>query len=120
MDLFRNPHNKGAIKQPSVSVVKRNPMCGDEITLQLDIVDGVVKKAKFDGSACSVSVISASVLTDFLIGKKLAEVKKLEKDDLLKMINLNLTTSRVACATLVLSALKESIKKYEEGRSKNK
>jgi len=114
MDLYRNPHNKGKIKSPSVSVSKQNPMCGDEITLQLEVEDGVVKDAKFDGSACSVSIISSSVLTDYLIGKTLEKVKKLTQKDLLKLINLNLSTSRVACATLVFAALQEALKRYDE------
>jgi len=115
MDMFKNPHNRGAMDDPSISISKKNPMCGDELTLQLDIKDGVIKNAKFDGIACSVTVISSSILTDYLMGKSIEEVKKLTKEDLLKLINLNLTTSRVACATLVLFALQEAIKNYEKG-----
>lgn len=114
MDIFKNPHNKGKIKNPSVVVSKKNPMCGDELTLELDIKNNIVRDAKFEGSACSVSVISSSILTDYLIGKKLTEIKKLTKEDLLKLINLNLTTSRVACATLVYYALSDAIKNYEK------
>jgi NifU-like protein involved in Fe-S cluster formation len=80
----------------------------------LEIENGIVKNAKFDGSACSVSVISSSVLTDYLIGKKVSEIKKLDKEALLKLIDLNLTTSRVACATLILSALQEALNNYEK------
>jgi nitrogen fixation protein NifU and related proteins len=120
MDIFKNPHNRGAMNKPSVSVSKKNPMCGDELTLQLEIENGVVKDAKFDGSACSVSVISSSIFTDYLIGKKISEVKKLGKEDLLGLINLNLTTSRVACATLILSALQEALNNYEKGKQKSK
>jgi nitrogen fixation NifU-like protein len=116
MDIYRNPHNRGKLSSPSFSISKKNPMCGDELTLDLDIKNGVVKDAKFEGSACSVSVISSSILTDYLIGKKVEEVEKLNKEDLLKLINLNLTTSRVACATLILSALEEGLKDYEKGR----
>jgi nitrogen fixation NifU-like protein len=120
MDIFKNPHNRGRISSPSVSVSRKNPMCGDELTLELDIKNGIVCDAKFDGSACSISVISSSILTDYLIGKKVEEAKKLTKEDLLKLINLNLTTSRVACATLILSALQECLKKmkrkYEKGK----
>ena len=114
MDLYKNPHNRGTLGKPSVSVSKKNPMCGDEIVLQLEVVDGVVKDAKFDGSACSVSIISSSVLTDYLIGKKISEIKKLTKDDLLNSINLNLSTSRVTCATLAFTALQEALKNYEK------
>jgi len=119
MDIYKNPHNKGKLNKPSVSVSKQNPMCGDEIKLDLNIKNGIVEDAKFEGSACSVSVISSSILTDYLIGKKIEEVKKLTKEDLLKLINLNLTTSRVACATLILSALEEGLKNYTKEIVKN-
>jgi len=114
MDMYKNPHNRGKINFPSVSVSKKNPMCGDEIDLQLKFKDGILSEAKFEGSACSISIISSSILTDYMIGKTLKEIKNITKEDLLKLINLNLTTSRVACATLVLSALEDAIKKYEE------
>jgi nitrogen fixation protein NifU and related proteins len=114
MDLYRNPHNRGKMTSPSVSVSKKNPMCGDEIELQLKLADEKITEAKFEGSACSVSIISSSILTDYLLGKTLAEVKNITQADLLKLVNLNLTTSRVACATLALNALQEALKKYEE------
>lgn len=120
MDIFKNPHNRGKLAGATVSSSKKNPMCGDNLSLDLQIEDGVIKDAKFDGSACSVSVISASIMTDFLIGKKLSEVRKITKDDLLKMINLNLTTSRVACATLIFTALEDAIKNMKKEKKKKK
>jgi nitrogen fixation protein NifU and related proteins len=83
MDIYRNPSNKGKLKDPSVSIDKKNPMCGDEISLQLKFRDNVVEDAKFDGSACAVSVIASSMLTDMIIGKTLKELKSLTKEQLL-------------------------------------
>jgi nitrogen fixation NifU-like protein len=91
-------------------------MCGDEIDLVLDIKYGVIEDARFDGSACSVSIISSDLLLDFIKGKTLEDVKKLSKDELLDLIDLNLTTSRVKCATLSLTALKAAIDNYEKER----
>lgn len=117
MDMYRNPSKKGHLKDVSVEVSQKNPMCGDDVHLQLKIEDGKISDAAFDGSACSVSVISSEVLLDNITGKTLEEVKKITKDDLLKMVGLNLTTSRVACATLTLTALEHAIEKYDQEKN---
>ncbi len=113
MDTFKNPAHRGSLDNSTVDVHSNNPMCGDQVDLKLVIEDNVVKDAKFDGSACFVSVISSEKLLDYIIGKKLSDIKKISKDDLLNMVNLNLTTSRVKCALLILSALEEALQKYE-------
>lgn len=109
MDIYKNPVNKGVLPDADAHSHKKNPMCGDELTLSLKIGDGKIIDAKFDGTACAVSVISASILTEHLKGKTLEEAYKITKDELLELIDLNLTTSRVKCATLVLDALKSAL-----------
>jgi nitrogen fixation protein NifU and related proteins len=114
MAIYKNPMNRGHMDDPSVEVDGKNPMCGDKITLQLKIEDGRIADAKFDGSACAVSIISSAMATDFIIGKTIEEALKLNKDDLLKMMDLNLTTSRVKCATLIVNAIKDALEIYAE------
>ena len=113
MEIFKNPPNKGNIENPDTVSDKTNPLCGDEIHLELKITNGIIEDAKFNGSACSVSVVSSAFLTEEIIGKTVTEAKKIDKDKVLQLLNLNLTTSRVKCATLVLDALKEALEKYE-------
>ena len=114
MEIYKNPAHRGTIQKPSVTVHKKNAMCGDEIDLVLEVKDNKISDARFDGSACSVSIISSDLLLDFVVGKTLEEASKITKDDLLKLIDLNLTTSRVKCATLVLNALTTAIEKYQK------
>ena len=114
MDIYKNPSNKGHIDHPTHHADGKNPMCGDEITLQLKIADGKIEDAKFDGNACSVSIISSEILTEHIVGMPVDTAMKITKEDLLKMIGLNLTTSRVKCATLVLSALQGALEGLQE------
>ncbi|RJR27107.1 iron-sulfur cluster assembly scaffold protein [candidate division WWE3 bacterium] len=116
MDVYRNPLNKGKLDNPSVSILERNPMCGDEINLQLSIKDGVVSDVKFDGSACAISIISSSLVTEDILGKKVNEIRDYDRQKLLDLVGLNLSTSRVKCATLVLTALQKAIKQYDSGK----
>jgi len=120
MDIYKNPSHKGNLSNPTISVHKENSMCGDELTLELDIREGVVRDAKFKGSACAVSVISSEVLLEDLIGKTVEQAESITKEYLLDLLDMNLTTSRVKCATLVLTALKDGLKKYEGRKEENK
>jgi nitrogen fixation NifU-like protein len=113
MEVYKSTKNRGKLENPSVEVFQRNPMCGDEITLQLKTEKGVIRDAKFDGHACAVSVISSNFLLEDIIGKTVDEASKISKEELLKMIGVNLTTSRVKCATLVLEALQNALEKYK-------
>ena len=113
LEIFKNPSNKGKIASPTVVVKKDNLACGDEVALYLEVDNGVITDAKFNGSACAVSIISSSLLTEEIIGKKAEDAKKLSKDDLLDLIGGNLTTSRVKCATLVLDALEEALNEID-------
>ncbi len=114
MEHFKSPNNKGHLSSPSTHVREVNPMCGDEVDLELKIVDGKIEDIAFDGQACSVSVVSSSFLTEFVKGKSLEEAKKVNKEDLLGMLDLNLSTSRVKCATLIIDALNHAIENYEK------
>lgn len=114
MEIYKNPSRKGKLKGAKASAHQTNPMCGDEISIQLKVEKGVIQDAKFDGSACLVSIVSSEILLENLVGKTIEYAKNISKDDLLKMLNLNLTTSRIGCATLVLKALEEALKNYEK------
>jgi nitrogen fixation NifU-like protein len=118
MDIFKDPSHKGKLTDPSVSVSQNNPMCGDKLTLYLDINEGKIKDVRFEANACAVSIISTELLAETLVGQKLEDAKKLTKEEFLKMMDLNLTTSRIKCATLALTALHEAIQKYEQNITK--
>lgn len=110
LEIYKNPTNRGTLPNSSVKVTEKNAFCGDIITLEMEIVDGVIKDIAFDGDACMVAIASSSLLTEEIKGKTLQEAAKITKDDVLKMIGVELTTSRVKCATLVLEALQSALK----------
>lgn len=73
LDHYRNPHHKGLSPVKDIQVKHNNPSCGDEVTLNLIMVDGVVKDISWDGVGCSISMASVSVMSDLIIGKKYVE-----------------------------------------------
>ena len=73
LDHYKHPQNKKLLKEFDAQVHHVNPSCGDEIDLNLTIVDGVVSTISCDGVGCSISQASVSILTDLLIGKSLSQ-----------------------------------------------
>ncbi|EQD44958.1 SUF system FeS assembly protein, NifU family [mine drainage metagenome] len=113
IDNYEHPHNKGKLEHPNAEFHGHNPVCGDDITVYLDIIDGVVKDVKFDGDGCSISIASASMLTDAIKGKNIDEIGKMGFEDLKKIIGIDPGPARLHCATLSLKALKGAAFIYE-------
>ncbi len=77
LDHYRKPRNKGILEDSTVQVHMLNPSCGDEVRLQLQIEDGIVRDAKFVGNGCSISQSSISMMTDLVKGKTTEEASAL-------------------------------------------
>ena len=77
LDHNRRPHNFRAIDAASAKQEGYNPLCGDRLTLYLTLDDEVIKDAAFQGSGCAISKASASLMTDAVKGKTVAEAREL-------------------------------------------
>ncbi|MEK4627496.1 MAG: Fe-S cluster assembly sulfur transfer protein SufU [Solibacillus sp.] len=127
MDHYKNPRNKGSLEENSVTIDMNNPTCGDRIHLTLKLNDGIVEAAKFDGEGCSISMSSASMMTQIVKGKKLEEALELadifskmmlgedfddEKYDLGDVEALQGVAkfpARIKCATLAWKAMEKGV-----------
>jgi nitrogen fixation NifU-like protein len=101
LDHYKNPHNFGALEGATHRYHDTNPLCGDEITMYLKIDAGDrVEDVAFEGKGCAISVASASILTDEVRGKTLAELKAIDRDHVLENLGITLTPARLKCALL--------------------
>jgi len=114
MEHYKNPKNYGKIDNPTIETGGSNPLCGDSLYFQLKVDNNKVTDVAFEGAACAVSIASASMITDEIVGKTLDEARDITKEDLLEMIGSDLTTSRTKCATLVLDILNKALDEYEK------
>jgi len=110
LDLYKNPLNFGKLENPTNSAKKNNPLCGDEIEIQLVIKDNIIKEVKFNGVGCAISSATTSLLTEKIKNKSLEEVKDLNKDDILNLIEIPISPGRIKCVLISLDVLKEAIK----------
>jgi nitrogen fixation NifU-like protein len=109
LDHYKHPRNYGHLEDPTLTYHDSNPFCGDEITIELRIVDDKVADVAFSGKGCAISQASASMLTEEIIGKTLEELKDWNKDTILEMIGIPLGPVRVKCALLPLKVMKAAV-----------
>lgn len=132
LDHYRHPRNKGELEDRSVEVHMANPVCGDEIRLQLRVEDGRIADARFVGQGCSISQASVSMMTGLLRDKEVAEALALARrftemmhgdadaardpslGDLRALQGVSKFPVRIKCALLGFDALQEALKDQTE------
>jgi nitrogen fixation NifU-like protein len=109
LDHYQTPRNYGTLENPDISAEDSNPLCGDQIRIDLRIKDGTVADVKFSGKGCAISKAAASMLTEEIMGKSLEQVKKIGKDEVLELLGIELGPVRLKCALLALKTLKVGV-----------
>jgi nitrogen fixation protein NifU and related proteins len=129
MDHYKRPRNKGILEDGSLTIDMNNPTCGDRIRLTLKINDGKVEDIKFDGEGCSISMASASMMTQAIKGKDIETALKLSqifsdmiqgKDfdetvdlgDIVALQGVSKFPARIKCATLAWKAMEKGLKNH--------
>jgi len=128
LDHYRRPRNKGVLEQPTHTIALNNPLCGDEITLYLDVADGVVSDVRIAAQGCSISQAAASMMTQIVKEKRLVDALALADrmsammhgdesaatdkalGDLRALAGVAKFPIRVKCALLPWNALKDAVK----------
>ena len=85
LDHYKNPRHGGLRDPYEAEVHHVNPTCGDEVTLRVHLIDGMVEDVSYDAVGCSISQASASVLTELVIGKKIDDAMAIHEDFLTLM-----------------------------------
>jgi len=114
MDHFRYPRNKKSLQNPDVFAGDDNPSCGDKVAVECKIKNNKIVEIGFNGSGCVISQATASMFYNLVLNKTIDEVLKFTKDDLLKLIGLELGPNRLKCALLSLDVLKTGLLDYRK------
>jgi len=129
MDHYKNPRNRGQFAaEEAVTISLNNPTCGDKISLQLLIADDVVVDVKYAGEGCSISLSSASMMTDAIKGKTLQEALGMAEnfsslmkgeqpvfayEDIEALSGVTKFPARIKCATLAWNALRKGVEQAQ-------
>jgi len=109
LEHYRHPHNRGSIKNADIVQKERNPVCGDELVFFITLAGDKVSDIKFEGQGCAISQAAASMLTDDIIGMPIEKIKKLQKEDLLDLLGIELGPTRLKCALLSLQGITRAL-----------
>ena len=133
MEHNQSKHNKGPLEAADQSVRGHNPNCGDDLTVHLKIVEGIIEDITYEGTGCAISEASASIMIDLLKGEPTAKAKEklslffgmikdqvpeeVAEEELLDasiLSNIRHMPARVKCAVLAWHALEQGISKAED------
>lgn len=110
LEHWRNPQNYGAIDNPDIDVSEVNITCGDKIRLTGKIKNKKLADVAFVGEGCAISKASSSLFTEKIKGMELAEIKKIDKEQVLKNLPISISPARHNCALLCYYALQKGLK----------
>jgi len=105
LDHHRNPRNYGTLEAPTVHSEDSNPLCGDQLGMDLIVEDNHVTEIRFQGRGCAISQAAASMLSELVEGRTVEEVIQLGKEDILDVLGIPISPARTKCAFLSLRVL---------------
>jgi nitrogen fixation NifU-like protein len=102
LDHYKNPRNYGEIEDPTFTHIGENPMCGDEIRMDVVLDEGeeTIEQVAFQGDGCAISQASASMLSQELAGMAVEDLEAMDRDDITDMLGVDISPMRVKCAVL--------------------
>lgn len=126
LDHSKSPRRRGELDKATAKIELRNPTCGDVIQVQLALEDNKITDVRFDGSGCTISMASASMMTDAILNKTIEEALSLSEDfselvqgnepdnqnalgDAMMLSGVAKFPARIKCATLSWKALEKAL-----------
>ncbi|EMA00691.1 nitrogen fixation protein NifU [Haloarcula vallismortis] len=114
LDHYKNPRNYGEIEDSTFTHIGENPMCGDEIRMDvvLDEDEETIEQVAFQGDGCAISQASASMLSQELAGMAVEDLKAMDRDDITEMLGVDISPMRVKCAVLAEKVAQDGAEIY--------
>jgi nitrogen fixation NifU-like protein len=109
LEHYRSPHNKGDLDHPDRFAAYSNPLCGDRLQMGVRLDGDRVADVRFNGAGCAISQAAASMLTDVMLDKTLAELAAFTTDDMLDLLGVPIGPARRKCALLAWEVLHKGI-----------
>ena len=109
LDHYKRPRNFGELEPYDLHAREHNPLCGDEIGVQIRVRDDRIEELRFQGHGCAISQASASIASEELKGMKLDDVAALGADWMLELLGIPVSATRRKCALLNLKVVRGAV-----------
>jgi len=106
LDHYKHPRNFGDLEPHDVEALEHNPLCGDELGVQIRLKDGKIEDLRFHGHGCAISQAAASIASEELIGLPLEEAASLPADWIIDLLGIDVSATRRKCALLGLKVVR--------------
>jgi nitrogen fixation NifU-like protein len=109
LDHYHHPRGWGLKQSADIERTGRNPLCGDEITIQLTLTPTTISAMRFEGQGCVISRAAASLLSEYCAGKPVVEIQRLQPADMEHLLGIALPPARLTCGLLALDTIKQAL-----------
>jgi nitrogen fixation NifU-like protein len=109
LEHYKNPKNFGELDDRDLEFHDKNPLCGDELEMQIRVEDGKIAELKWHGQGCAISQAAASIASEELIGMPVDDAAKLDADWMLDHMGIDISATRRKCALLNLKVLRGAV-----------
>lgn len=113
LELYETRPHFGELKNKTHEITLKNPNCNDKIHIELQVKNNVVTDAKFKGTHCFVSIVSASALLEKIKGMSIQTIQQLTKKEIDSILGIELTQTRIGCQLFPLEAVKKCLEKND-------
>jgi nitrogen fixation protein NifU and related proteins len=109
LDHYKRPRNFGELEPHDLEAREHNPLCGDELGVQIVVRDDRIEDLRFQGHGCAISQAAASIASEELKGMPLAEVAELGADWMIDLLGIPVSATRRKCALLNLKVVRGAV-----------
>jgi len=115
LEEYKHPHNHGRLEKATHAATTRNSSCGDELAVTLDVANGTIRDVRFDGTGCAISQAAASLFTERIKGLPVADVERMDGEEIVRLLGVRPNPMRMKCATLILKAVAQALAGGKKG-----
>jgi nitrogen fixation NifU-like protein len=109
LDHYKHPRNFGELEPHDLEAQEHNPLCGDELGVQIRVRDGRIDELRFHGQGCAISQAAASIASEELTGMALDEVATLDAEWMIDLLGIPVSATRRKCALLNLKVVRGAV-----------
>lgn len=113
LDHYHHPRNHGVLDMPTHQAESSNLSCGDSLSIDIAVKNGIIESIAWSGTGCALSQASASILSEHTSGKSIDEAQSISKETVLSLLGISPSPTRLKCALLSIETIHKALSNSE-------